>query len=322
MKIDKCPFCGSEGCLKQYYDETRFIGISCNEMKRTAFISYDTIYKQKDLELKNRILNLISEYVLHYYFYLTDKKDKRNCFFYYDPDNVLDYSEIPYCINVYDIMPTYPKLFTDKIDRILLNLSKLYPDYGEIIIPEDTFARYLFCDEFDLVKIYGSLTMLKEAGLLAIGKEFYHISAEGWKRIDVLQNKQRETRQGFIAMAFRDETKSIREAFRSAIIDSGFAARVIDEKEHNNQIVPEIFFEIERSKFVVVDVTYPNYGAYYEAGYAQALGKQVIICCREEEFKNNDTRPHFDISQRSMIVWKDEEDLVARLKRRIEATVK
>lgn len=33
---------------------------------------------------------------------------------------------------------------------------------------------------------------------------------------------------------------------------------------------------------MVVDITYPNYGAYYEAGYAQALGKEVIICCRKE----------------------------------------
>ncbi len=57
-------------------------------------------------------------------------------------------------------------------------------------------------------------------------------------------------------------------------------------------------------------------------GYAQALGKQVIICCREEEFKSQNSRTHFDFSQKLMVVWKDEEILVARLKRRIEATVK
>lgn len=28
------------------------------------------------------------------------------------------------------------------------------------------------------------------------------------------------------------------------------------KKEHNKQIVPEILFEISRSKFVVVDITY------------------------------------------------------------------
>lgn len=125
-------------------------------------------------------------------------------------------------------------------------------------------------------------------------------------------------------MSFSEETDTIRKAFRQAIQESGYTARVIDEKEHNNQIVPEIFFEIERSKFVVVDVTYPNYGAYYEAGYAQALGKQVIICCRKSEFESKDRqkRPHFDISQKSMVVWQDESDLVTRLKKRIEATVR
>lgn len=69
-----------------------------------------------------------------------------------------------------------------------------------------------------------------------------------------------------------------------------------------------------------MDVTYPNYGVYYEAGYAEALGKEVIICCRDTEF-NGDSKPHFDIAQKSTIVWKNEEDLEKRLYRRIEATV-
>jgi len=55
--------------------------------------------------------------------------------------------------------------------------------------------------------------------------------------------------------------------------------------------------------------------------YAQALGNEVIICCREAEFHSKDKRPHFDISQKSMIVWKDEEELITKLMRRIEATV-
>ena len=111
----------------------------------------------------------------------------------------------------------------------------------------------------------------------------------------------------------------IAESFKKAINACGYAPRIMSEIEHNNQIVPEIFFEIEQSKFTVVDVTYPNNGAYYEAGYAQALGKQVIVCCRKKEF--DDKVVHFDISQKSMIVWKDEAELVERLKKRIEATV-
>ena len=110
--------------------------------------------------------------------------------------------------------------------------------------------------------------------------------------------------------------------FSNGRLAAGYSALAIDEKEHNNQIVPEIFDEIDKSKFLVMDVTIPNFGAYYEAGYALGKGKQVIICCKEDAFESSDSRPHFDIAQKSMIVWKTEEELVERLKKRIQATVK
>lgn len=163
--------------------------------------------------------------------------------------------------------------------------------------------------------------MLNELGYLtAIGSGSYRISANGWRRIEQLTRREQETKQGFIAMSFSKETIKISEAFKRAISESGYIPIRIDEKEHNNQIVPEILFEIDRSKFVVMDVTVPNNGAYYEAGYALGKGKQVIICCRKEEFLGSE-RPHFDIQQKSTIIWDTEEELVLRLKKRIEATV-
>lgn len=88
--------------------------------------------------------------------------------------------------------------------------------------------------------------------------------------------------------------------------------------------MPEIFYEIDRSKFIVVDITYPNYGASYEAGYAEGKGKEVIVCCKREVFENKEAeyeRPDFDILQKSMIIWDDYDDLKARLTSRIKATV-
>ena len=170
----------------------------------------------------------------------------------------------------------------------------------------------------------GVLEILVQFGYL-VHQNSYTITAEGWKKVEELKKKHKEIKQAFVAMAFGDQTKEIREGFRTAINEAGYSMRAIDEKEHNNQIVPEIFYEIQRSKFVVVDVTYPNYGAYYEAGYAYGLGKEVIVCCSKEAFENKDgthVRPHFDISQKSMVIWEDIEDLKARLQRRIEATVK
>lgn len=78
-------------------------------------------------------------------------------------------------------------------------------------------------------------------------------------------------------MQFGDKTETIRQAFKEAISECRYVPRVIDEKEHNHQIVPEILYEISKSKFVVVDITFPNYGAYYEAGYAEALGLVSVM---------------------------------------------
>lgn len=84
--------------------------------------------------------------------------------------------------------------------------------------------------------------------------------------------------------------------------------------------MPEIFYEIENSVAIVMDLTLLNFGAYYEAGNALGLKKQVIACCKDDVF-NSVNRPHFDIAQKSMIIWRDEQDLKEKLTRRIKYLV-
>ena len=224
-------------------------------------------------------------------------------------------------VNVAALMKSYPKSFMDKMEKALYNLSKAYSIYGYTFSEEFEMTHLLYCEESKdyVTEVSGILDILCELGYLDHDLSNFRITAKGWEKVSEMEQTE-SNNQGFIAMSFRNETKAISESFKNTISRCGYIPRRIDEKEHNNQIVPEILFEISRSKFVVVDVTYPNYGAYYEAGYAEALGKEVIICCRDKEF-NGDSKPHFDIAQKSTIVWKDEEDLENRLYRRIEATV-
>ena len=72
---------------------------------------------------------------------------------------------------------------------------------------------------------------------------------------------------------------------------------------------------IRDSKFVVVDLTHQNNGAYFEEGYAMGLGKTVIQLCKKS------TKLHFDIAQKNTIIWEREEDIPLRLKNRIDATI-
>lgn len=119
----------------------------------------------------------------------------------------------------------------------------------------------------------------------------------------------------FVAMSFDDDLKAVRKSISKVIKDEGLTPMLIDSKEHNNQIVPEIFSEIDKAKFVIADLTHHKTGVYYEAGYAKGMGKEVIFTCRKEDFENR----HFDVAQTNTIVWETPDELSERLANRIEA---
>lgn len=61
-----------------------------------------------------------------------------------------------------------------------------------------------------------------------------------------------------------------------------------------------------------------NNGAYYEAGYALGLGKEVIHICKKSELTSG---LHFDVAQVNTIVYDNIEELPAKIVKRIKATI-
>lgn len=309
-----CPLCGG-ACPTESagYNSVKF---DCQKYNR-SFLLYITAVFQQNEDMQRRMNNLIFEKVIREPY--SDEKRTYWHFFYNDnPTTQSKHEEV----NLADI--PYPKDITEKIDRVLLNLYRINPSYGYFFRTDRALSRALFAETADEENLDGIGFLMMELDYLYTDKKgFYKISAKGWQRIDELIRRNEGKRQAFMAMAFKPETESIRKAFKAAIKDAGYEGMAIDEKEHNNQIVPEIFDEIDQSKFLVMDVTIPNYGAYYEAGYALGKGKQVIICCRKDSFDDpSKVRPHFDIAQKSIVVWETEKELVERLTKRIKATVK
>lgn len=319
MEFERCPLCGSAECEITSGSDFNIV-LKCVSYKTgVRFSSY--FFNLCDEDLRERAFNLVCERIIRQ----RVAPDNNYWVFYYDENgDTSNYSA--HDVNLADYIKNYPRTVSEITDRVLLNLSYIYPSFGEKFDLLWNVIRLCYPSKYSSDIAEGVLKMLAEMGyLIRNGNSSFTISAEGWKKIESLHKQQHEIMQGFIAMEFSANTAKIREGFRQAITSAGYTMRAIDEKEHNNQIVPEIFYEIDRSKFVVVDVTYPNYGAYYEAGYAYGLGKEVIVCCSKEAFENKNgkhERPHFDISQKSMVIWDDIEDLKRRLKRRIEATVK
>ena len=140
------------------------------------------------------------------------------------------------------------------------------------------------------------------------------MTPKGYARVDELQKNTSNGRNVLVAMSFHD-TDKLREAIRKGITAAGYVAIFIDEVQHNDFITPELLKHIRDSRFVVVDLTHQNNGAYFEEGYAMGLGKPVIQLCRRG------VQLHFDIAQKNTIMWENETDIPQKLCNRIKATI-
>ena len=143
------------------------------------------------------------------------------------------------------------------------------------------------------------------------------LTAAGWARAAEL-TRATTGRQAFVAMAFSPDMKPYREsAFGPAIRAAGYDPFWVDERDHNGRIDDRIEYEIKNSIFVVADFTHHRGGVYYEAGFAQGLGKPVIWTVRDTDKGDK----HFDTRQFNHIEWSEPDELRARLEARILNTV-
>jgi nucleoside 2-deoxyribosyltransferase len=79
--------------------------------------------------------------------------------------------------------------------------------------------------------------------------------------------------------------------------------------------------EILTSRFLIADLTHGNAGAYWEAGYAEGLGKPVIYTCEERIFEGKGT--HFDTNHHYTVRWRKDKfkETADDLKATIRATL-
>ncbi len=237
----------------------------------------------------------------------------------------------------------YPRTFAERIDQILLYFGNHIPHIGQqkafsyqellsiaFIDRQEqdnnrfssTYQQWIDRDDYDCEQeLDYALKYLSNCNYITYnsgGSEEEYIdltiSPDGYARIDELLKNTSHGRSVLVAMSFHD-TEKLREAIRQGISDAGYYATFIDEVQHNDFITPELLKHIRDSKFVVVDLTHQNNGAYFEEGYAMGLGKPVIQLCK------HGVQLHFDIAQKNTIMWDTEDDIPERLCNRIKATI-
>lgn len=255
-------------------------------------------------------------------------------------------------IELKQIESWYPQKISDKIDKIALWLANKSNCLGESItvrvdeIPQLFFLTHTLYEQgWERELKYIIRILVSKQYILGYSEEYlqsmsaqiskynvlqFTLAEKGWERVYEIQKYQTNNKNIFVSMSFDDRNMITRNAIREGIKEAGYDTMIMDEIIHNHQIVPEMFRLIRESKYLILEISDPNYGAYYEAGYALGLGKEVIICCSKEvfnkEYKTEEEKkyqkylkPHFDIAQKQILFWESPSDLTEQLKEWIRA---
>lgn len=160
---------------------------------------------------------------------------------------------------------------------------------------------------------------------ISTGSATFQLTPSGWDRYEELKRKPSEAHLAFMAMPFKDSKldKVFESCFKPAVKQTGFDLRRVDSAPRAGLIDDNLRVEIRRATFVVAELTGNNQGVYWEAGFAEGLGRPVIYTCEKAQFDSEKEKPHFDTNHHVTVVWEESKlDHAARdLKAIIRATL-
>ena len=220
----------------------------------------------------------------------------------------------------------------EQVDNLIRLLAESEKHFEQQHLHFNGFAHQIGCRNFDffceivrnveqrqLVSVYGDTSMNQTMyngvpGLLTV---------QGWQHYDELLKGKTSSNKGFMAMQFDNKhlRQILNENLKPAAKQAGFDLATLDDQPAAGLIDDHILVAIRTSAFVVADLSDKNSGAYFEAGFALGLGKQVLFTCEREKWEKNKT--HFDTNHRRTILWdfKKPEEAAKDLKAAIRATL-
>lgn len=120
----------------------------------------------------------------------------------------------------------------------------------------------------------------------------------------------------FIAMPMAEGNalyEDVHDTIKATAESCGLSAERVDDVESNERITDRVLESIRRAEFVVADLTDARPNVFYEAGYAQGLGKTPIYIAQAS------TAPEFDLKDYPIIFFRNMRDLREKLDKRLRA---
>jgi len=199
--------------------------------------------------------------------------------------------------------------------------SGLYAKIGSFS-PSTMHQLALQLSEKGILRNSGSGQYTAPGGKAIISTGVYDLSLDGWEVYEGEKRGKSSANYGFMAMQFAHHEldpfvkKVIKPAVREFLKFDLVDMRDVAQTGIIDNLMRE---QIRNAAFVIADLSHENAGAYWEAGYAEGLGKPVLYICENEKFQASKT--HFDTNHSTTIPWKTSEpelfqkELIATLKR-------
>ncbi len=146
---------------------------------------------------------------------------------------------------------------------------------------------------------------LTPCGHMSSADEFMEIDLTliGWEQFEAERHGKLSGNYGFIALKFGDSVLDpfLQDVIKPAITQTGFSLEDMRDAALAGIIDNVMRARIRDTAFVLVDLTHANAGAYWEAGYAEGLGKPVLYLCNKVVFDKQGT--HFDTNHCTTVLW-------------------
>lgn len=118
----------------------------------------------------------------------------------------------------------------------------------------------------------------------------------------------------FIAMPIVKDDPAfddVLDAIKDVALRCGLHAERVDEPHSNERITDRMLESIRRAEYVIADLTNSRPNVFYEAGYAQGLGKTPIYIARDG------TKLEFDLKDYPVILFRGVKELKDALESRL-----
>jgi hypothetical protein len=200
-------------------------------------------------------------------------------------------------------------------------IESIPPDFGAIIgSPSREFAFDILSE----LKKLGFVTAMFPSDLNAFHAQEVTLTLAGWDKYESEKHGELSGNYGFLALKTGDPFLDplVKNHIKPSIEAIGF--KLVDYRDIAQAgIIDNILrVQIRDAAFVLVDLTHENAGAYWEAGYAEGLGKPVLYICEKNKFEEKKT--HFDTNHCTTVQWDIDQvddflaNLIATLKRSLK----